>query len=240
MFGGDIPYDMTADPIDDCYRWVKNNGGSEYAYLIDTKGKRMSDFRLSYPKDVVFSNGLRLAEGSWKSEVLVYTSMALKHLKGLLSQYPEPGTPLRDENWPKYMFGDITHPETGVILQSASYKSDTGNTFNGFQIGASNKRLQEVRELPVTEAQLEARADLGSLDVLNIPSYQEIVDFIVRDGSIPLEVIKQACGHMANIDDASAGTLVSRNKEASAEKEKTTVHHCVEQYSNALNSAHYK
>ena len=100
-----------------------------------------------------------------------------------------------------YLFGDITDPLTGSIL-TVSLKSGNGIPFAGFNISADNRTLNGRRAIPqglITPEILSKRAILNDTDYLDVWSYQQIVDFLVEDGVIPINVIR---------DGVKPGTIV--------------------------------
>ena len=216
MFG-ETNYDALRDPIDDCFRWVESYGTPEQKKQITQpkrgEARRDSADTYSYPKDAVVLNAMVQEKGTWENTVVVCSKTAINDLQELLSKFVEPGTTPLDPNWPKYLFGDITDPVNGCIVTREIRTTATGSQFNGFKIGDSDRVVANVLKHDTT-AGLAGRADIG--EMLKIPSYQEIVDFIIKDGTIPLEVVKAACSDKATIDETLADTLVVRKAKTSA------------------------
>jgi hypothetical protein len=106
----------------------------------------------------------------------------------------------RDEQWPDYLLGDVTAPYRGaraVMVQ----KQITNMQARPWclQFTAHDQRIQGFQAAPIGPEVLAQRYDFMSPDVLNIPTYQEIVEFLYADGVVPREVIAAACGGQADV-----------------------------------------
>lgn len=208
LFAGATPEDK-ADPVLDVYRWLKEHGGpgTKYASLTDKDNK---NGYFKSPGDAVIMNVCYKDGPTWKNALLMVSKTALADFKETLSLYAARDTKVHDDNFPKYLFGDITDPQSGLVVSTTTKKMDTGNDYVGFAIGDSDKEIVGTQSHPVGQDVLDARYELLSDETLKIPTYQEIVDYMVIDGSVPIEVIEAACGHMATIDHEKAGTLKTK------------------------------
>lgn len=103
----------------------------------------------------------------------------------------------RDINWPEFMYGDITHPTTGLWFVSCLEPSGTFTT-NTLAFSTQPNSLVGSTVYPVDNNVLQSRQVLDH-NLFEWLTYQQIVDLLVEDGSIPHELITQACQHLANI-----------------------------------------
>lgn len=170
------------------------------------------------PKTYVLSNALvSIDRGDWQFKVIAYSETAYVDLINILSQMTGKSqnglTPAFDD----YFFGDITDPLTGSIL-SVSLKSGNGISFAGFNISSDNRTLAGRRPIPqglITPEVLSKRVILNDTDYLDIWSYQQIVDFLIEDGSIPINIIR---------DGVRAGTIVEPKQVFQKEEKSTNIH----------------
>ena len=113
--------------------------------------------------------------------------------------WPTPQGASRDPNFPEFIFGDITDPATGLLFnmqeQETSSVSLLVPSFSHMDFS-----LEGSQVMPVTPKILEGRVDLGDLASYVIPSFQDLVDLLLREGVVPAELIAEACGHRANIE----------------------------------------
>ena len=197
------PYNT--DPIVDIANYVffnKDKVDAATARLFNKSEDGQTKALARAPKSYVLSNALvRIDNGDWQFKVIAYSEMAYVDLVNLLAQMTGKSqnglTPAFDD----YLFGDITDPLTGSIL-TVSLKSGNGIPFAGFNISADNRTLNGRRAIPqglITPEILSKRAILNDTDYLDVWSYQQIVDFLVEDGVIPINVIR---------DGVKPGTIV--------------------------------
>jgi hypothetical protein len=199
-----------ADPIRDCYNWIKREGGEQYKHLIDKPKDQKKDAPVSYPKDIVIFCAEVCKDNKWTPRLVVTSTAAKDDLLRQLSI----GTPYKsnepyDPDFPMYLYGDITNPERGLVVHTCSKKTPT-YSFNGFAIGDSEREVSNATARVTPREALAKRPALLSCDTLKILTYQELVDYIVADGTIPVEVIEAACGRFAKVDPSKAGTLKTR------------------------------
>jgi hypothetical protein len=105
-----------------------------------------------------------------------------------------------DPNWPHYLYGDITDPQSGIMVETTSIPSNP-QPFNGFVFTTgSHKSLKGVRQYPVPPEALAGRYHLyGDSSAFKIMGAQEIVEFLVEDGAIPYNIIEEVCSNYAHI-----------------------------------------
>jgi hypothetical protein len=119
---------------------------------------------------------------------------------GLRSQAP------RDMQWQDFLFGDVTHPETGLradhAVKVATSNNERGIGVNTMVFSSGDKTLQGSAVVPVNTQALAGRYNFFDIDaVWNIPSAQEIVDRLVEDNEIPLEFMKEICGNFCDFPE---------------------------------------
>lgn len=204
------------DPIVDIGNYIffnKNEVPQEAVELIE---KNENGFQRlpRRPRDFIISNALvQTSENpSWEFKVIAYSQTAYTDLVNNLAWKTgknENGvTPEFDE----FLFGDITDPVTGSILEVVKKKGiNNGPEFTGFNISYDNKRLEGRKQIPaglITPEVLAKRVVLNDTDFIDIWSYQKITDFLIEDGMIPFEVIKKAVKQGTRINP----DLVNKNQ----------------------------
>lgn len=166
------------------------------------------------PKSFVLSNALvSIDGGDWQFKVIAYSEMAYIDLINILAQMTGRSQVGVSPNFEDYLFGDITDPITGTIL-SVSLKSGNGISFAGFNVSSDNRTLSGRKPIPqnlVNENILAKRVILNDTDYLDVWSYQQIVDFLVEDGVVPINIIR---------DGTKPGTIVEP-KESFKQEEPT-------------------
>jgi hypothetical protein len=125
---------------------------------------------------------------------------AFEDLAGKLSEWRPAHEPPLDNNWTNYLYGDITDPNNGIMVDTVSIPSNP-QPFNGFIFtSGSHKSTKGVRQYPVPPEALTGRYQLyGDQSAFKIMQPQEIVDFLVEDGAIPYHLIQEVCSHYCNV-----------------------------------------
>lgn len=206
-----------ADPFVDMINTVSNANNPVWQAIVTRKDDVTGPL---LPAAVVrtFYNmwGMRLGERAPYNAVVDTSSGAFLDLRNQLNYEATPDAPGRDPNWSQYLLGDVTDPAhglvtlVGLITIPAQRKKLNGFTFQ--LDGGDRNTLSGIAERAVGADVLAGRSLLLSEEsVFKILSYQELVDFAIADGAFPLELIKQACGHMANVSgkDNSKAAFVS-------------------------------
>jgi hypothetical protein len=212
-----ISADDLADPVLDIIRACKSSGNEAVKALVTPVEDAKRKFKtapLMGPKTMAAMNFFYMDtfQGKETVGILMSTGMALERLFKTLGQPTVYGKTPRDPLWPEMLFGDVTHPKTGLLATFRKLHTDTGSEFTGITFSARDNVLDGHTVLPVPDHAIASRYNLLSSDVLRIDTYQEIVNRVVADGLVPLEVIKTACGHAANIG-ASRSMGVPREHE---------------------------
>jgi hypothetical protein len=131
------------------------------------------------------------------SEMGMNMTKEVLDMAGLRSQAP------RDPNWQDFLFGDITHPTTGLEAR-ATTKVATGNNERGIGINTmcfstGDKTLTGSNEVAVSQEALAGRYNFFDIEnIWNIPHPQTIVDRLIDDNEIPLEFMKEVCGNFCD------------------------------------------
>jgi len=208
-FASNYAPEETADPVSDM--WNAAHKDDRFKALTE----KPTDGKDRYPKPAIPRHAKTFVLFNWygtdeftgktMNQILVSSGVALEHLQGELCQYRNPKMVARDKVWDSFLFGDVTHPETGLLAKLTPLPMPTGGgNFIGFKWAPGANSSAGCQVFPVDEAILSQRYDLRSGKVLRIDSYQGIVDMLRGDGAFPLELIKLACGHNANVGGSPA------------------------------------
>jgi hypothetical protein len=193
------------DPVKDILDFASSSTVAEWAGVKNLKDS--DDNRIiRYPTRRGFFNMFGGSPGNaWEVFMIDVSGKACEHLLDQLN-YPSTGSGFRDPTWPQYLLGDITKPERALVCRICNMVHPDSYTFNGFMFqgisapGGEINTLTNIREHVVTESVLKKRQFLDGLDSgFRVMKYQEIVDYLIADGAVPLELIKRACGHLANV-----------------------------------------
>ena len=203
------------DPVKDMF-WKIRRNDTEYMHLrnLVVKPKNSTEIinlPLALAKRCAVMNFFGSNDGKNPDSnfLAILSDMGMTMVKevldaaGLRSQAP------RDENWADFLYGDVTHPITGLEARAGT-KIPTGNNERGIpvntlQFADNDKTLNGARALSVTIEALAGRHNFFDIEnIWNIPSAQEIVDRLVDDGEIPLEFMKTVCGKFCDFPDREA------------------------------------
>jgi hypothetical protein len=95
--------------------------------------------------------------------------------------------------------------------------------YAGFQIATKEMTQKGIIKFPIDTSSSEGRDiltnryNIGDTDeVTYIPTYQEILNYIVEDGNIPYDVIFEACGNYADVPQPSKKVKVFSPSKAAA------------------------
>lgn len=192
------------DPIVDIGNWIHFNKdkdplANKYSYLIN-KPEQGSAVLPRKPKDYIISNALIRSKDKWSYTVIAYTTMAYVDLIKMLSiKTGRNETPVSPE-FEDFLFGDITSPVSGSILEVSKKQIETsvdsgGIEFAGFNISLDNKTLKGriPIDIQINDDILSKRVILNDDEYIDIWSYQKIVNMLVEDEIVPPELIYKAC-----------------------------------------------
>lgn len=191
------------DPVIDIRNYAKKHEDSKVRALTEREeNKKDAKVILPYPSLRYFFNfyGSSSADRTMRNYVIDVSKKAFEDLATKLGEWRPAHEQIIDPNWENYLFGDITDPQTGLAVETTSIPSNP-QPFNGFVLASgSHKSLKNVRSVPVPKDCLPNRAQFfGPNNCFKLMSAQEIVDFLVEDGSIPYFLIQEVCSNYANV-----------------------------------------
>ena len=207
-------YPEGKDPIRDVYKYIDTHRTSaELVNLIEGepyindygKESRKNPYIKKSPREFVLMNALvyNKQEGNWVNKVLRITRSAFNEFLKVLSLK----TGLKDEivadnEFSEYLFNDVLNPEIGCAVHSRPISVGTGGFQTvGLWVSADNKTLKGYKKHPVTAEELAGRYDITDTDkVTKIATYQEILDYLVEDGVVPMDILEKACGKYGTIN----------------------------------------
>jgi hypothetical protein len=201
------------DPVAECFflvkRWLKedkeknNLSPDRRAYLertVDRGGMRDNPMFQS-PNTTSFVNvwAVDPQDGKHKNALLKLGKTAMDHLKEVLSnRTPRSMNSPHDPTWPDYLLGDITDPKIGLQFHSTQAQFPAvARPVNVLRFSNNHKEqdLTGAKPLPVSEEVLAGRFEIaGDNHVFEIPTFQEILDWMVDSGKFDLDIVKEACG----------------------------------------------
>jgi hypothetical protein len=153
-----------------------------------------------------------------RNYVIDVSKKAFDDLSGKLSEWRPAHETVVDSAWPNYLFGDITNPMTGLLVDTVSIPSNP-QPFNGFIFcPGAHKSLKGTRAQPVPQEALIKRSHFyGDNMAFKIMPAQEIVDFLVEDGAVPYYLIQEVCSNYANVPPAPKRAFVSPGSDSEGE-----------------------
>lgn len=207
------------DPMQLMRRFAKDN--PKWKHLIDVKlgyGKQTVDL-LPKLKSSAVMNVLSFDERSGAPSEVNVTKIswtALSELKKTLTA-PRPAgqNPIGPTDWDnRYMVGDITSPQFGLLgtIESMAVGPISANCFrfsNHPQILQGHMQFPIDVNTPFGKDVLSKRYDLFSDKTLKAISFQDIVSWIVQDGSVPYELVQESLGGFCNVPAAPNRPTVS-------------------------------
>ena len=173
---------------------MKPQGSTEVVNLPLAAARRLAVMNFYGSVDPKYDNSNFLLV---LSEMGMNMTKEVLDMAGLRSQAP------RDPNWQDFLFGDVTHPTTGLEAR-ATTKVATGNNERGIGINTmcfstGDKTLAGSKEVAVPMEALAGRYNFFDIEnVWNIPHPQTIVDRLIDDNEIPLEFMKEVCGNFCD------------------------------------------
>jgi hypothetical protein len=197
------PYEASDlwDPVTDVRNFALQSANPDIKNLAKKPVSAKEGPVLPYPGWKCLFNyyGHDVTEHGWKNAVIVVSDTGGTDLVDKLSEWRPGIESVVDTEWPDYLFGDITHPETGLLTTAAQIPGNP-QAFSGFTLtSGTHKSAQGVQRMAVPPQAVQGRYNIWSSDCLKIYTYQELVDFLVEDGAIPYELVQQACGGRSNV-----------------------------------------
>lgn len=210
----------TADPVLDMVKFIQEDETKEFHHLIERQANGHKAL-LSAAELRLFINayGCPVGKGAGVVTVLDFSKSAYYDMYNKLNTLRPDGVEVWDPNYPEYLLGDVFDPQKGAMFTTKEIAVHTPtSSYNCIALSFTKENednpLEGIRAVPAME-HLEGRYNLWALDADNCPwvilSYQEIVDLCVDDGAFPVEMIKGACGHRAEIGATSRGPVPVAN-----------------------------
>lgn len=191
------------DPVQDIRNFAKKHEDPAIRALIERpENKKDAQIIIPYPQRRYVFNfyGTAGNDRNARNYLIDVSQKGFEDLAGKLSEWRPAHEQILDQKWPNYLYGDITDPSNGVMVDTASIPSNP-QPFNGFVFtNGSHKSLKGVRQQPVPHEALVGRYHLyGDNSAFKIMGAQEIVDFLVEDGAIPYHLIEEVCSNYAHV-----------------------------------------
>lgn len=193
------------DPISDLRQHIKfrrkNDADLQRLIQLPQNASRNDKLALPYYSTMGFCNAwcnpTYIPEGSTDTgdanRVLILSRTATQRLFDDLNEYrPAFMTTPNDEHWPNYKYGDVTNPECALRFTSSSMPTTNGGSACCLSFGGSSPKSMPVR-FRITKDMLAGRVDLEDDSVLNIPSYEELVELLIAEGEVPYDLLDEVC-----------------------------------------------
>jgi hypothetical protein len=197
------------DPIVDCRIYCRKSDDPRFKALTETpKNQKNSKAVIPDLRLWAFINAYAEKDGVWENKIVYFSKMSLEDLKKKLSVKGGRNDKIITPAWENYLYGDVTDPMTGLIATarkacpydniqgietSCLFFSKRPGTLEGSEFMPFDPATDEGRAI------LEARYDLSDTNnVTKIATYDDILAYIVEDGTIPYAVIQEACSPYAN------------------------------------------
>jgi hypothetical protein len=191
------------DPVQDIRNFAKKHEDPAIRALTERpENKKDAKIVIPYPQRRYVFNfyGNNGVDRNPRNYLIDVSQKAFEDLAGKLSEWRPAHEQTIDPNWSNYLYGDITDPQSGVMVETTSIPSNP-QPFNGFVFTTgSHKSLKGVRQYPVPPEALAGRYHLyGDNSAFKIMGAQEIVEFLVEDGAIPYHLIEEVCSNYAHV-----------------------------------------
>ncbi len=135
--------------------------------------------------------------------VLMIPEGGMAFITTQLNKFRKSSAALRDPKWPDYMFGDVTDPETGLLAWSVLKSMSGDKSSNTLTFSKLDDSAQDATASPVSKEVLGRRHNFFDTDNgIHIPTPQEVLNWVIEDGMVPLEFIKIAVGAYLDVPDA--------------------------------------
>ena len=191
------------DPVFDIRMYAKKHADPAIRALIErNENKKDAKVVLPYANIRYFFNfyGSTNSDRIIKNYVIDVSKKGFEDLADKLGEWRPGHETVLDPAWPNYLFGDITNPALGLMVDTVQIPGNP-QPFNGFIFtNTSHKSLKGTRQLAVPEEALLNRVHFyGDNSAFKIMDAQEIVDFLVEDGAIPYHLIQEVCSHYCSV-----------------------------------------
>ena len=141
-----------------------------------------------------------------ETQLIAYSSAAHSYLVEQMRWRTDEDAKPIDPEWPRYMLGDPTRPEAALVWTVDKIQLDPKDPQATNCLMWTTKR--EILDSPlntrcISPESLAKRFLMVDPANWNIPTYQEMVDWMVVNAheEVTTEMIKAACGHRADVAD---------------------------------------
>jgi hypothetical protein len=215
----------TLDPIDRL-NWIVRNDAKWADYKFHTLpqvasagGPPKNKHLLPMPTRVGLCNfyGRFDAEEEDSVFLLGLTMGGFKFITTQLNKAPSSRSPAHDPNWPDYMFGDITDPSTGLLCKSSMKDVGPSRKANTLVFSDLDDFLKNHKVMKIPQAKLEQRLNFFDFEnVINIPSAEEIVQYLVDESNLPIDLIKEAVGDYVSVPNRTTSPVPNKGAAAAS------------------------
>lgn len=217
-------YAKGVDPLRDCFSYVYKTQDTELIQRL-TKSDGNKSPVIPGLRDFALMNVVGIKDGEASSPMIgIASKVAMEDLFTQLMWRLGRGDEELSQAFDDLLFGDITDPMNGLTLKVIEKVMSSGAIkYAGFQIATKEMTQKGITKFPIDPSSSEGmdilsnRYNIGDTDeVTYIPTYQEILNYIVEDGSIPYDVIFEACGNYADVPQPSKKVKVFSPSKAAA------------------------
>jgi hypothetical protein len=204
--------DGVGDPIKDLrihiYKQCKE-GNTQFKHLVErpkynpSAPQETALWALPSPKMAYLVNAYCTGSNQYaddykemKNRILMLGMAAFQDLMEDMDAYRPGNMPHVDEDYPDFMYGDITNPSKAIYFESEYIRSNINYVKLNF--GNYNKRTGLTYKaddlFKLYPDALENRYDLAdTTEIVKVPTYDEVVKQLVIEDTVPYELIAEVC-----------------------------------------------
>jgi hypothetical protein len=210
------------DPINDIRNYVYGTNDQNLIKSMVEQQSQKSSAAAPKPRQFMLSNMLVMTDPQSRAcdnQIGILSWSAYQDLKDKLAMRTPRNEPIISADWDEYMFGDITNPAEGLMatIKATLLASNNSIKYAGVQFSEDTKTLQGHTPWPIDTSDstglsyLQNRYNISDLDtVTRVWTYDEILSYVISDGMVPYEIIKEACDpHAPNGVPAPTGSSKS-------------------------------
>ena len=172
--------------------------------MIETEDKRDNPVIAGRsPRVIIGTQHYELASNKWVNGVMPISYSAIDHVGIQLDEFRNPAENPLDPNWPNYLYGDVTHPQTGLQFVTTQITAGTQRPFTGLSFNPRLKTSVGCTPHPIMPEALAERVLFYDPELYTRLTYQEQVDYMVEKTFTPYELIVEACSNFATIPPLS-------------------------------------
>lgn len=191
------------DPISDIRKFCEKSDDPTIRALTEDKSFKE---RAPAPSTryFVLCNVLLMTDVNSKrteNQVGVFTNAAWNDLKVKMAMRAGRNDEVISKSWEDFLYGDVTNPSEGLAATVRETSADSAENirFAGAHFSDSPGRLDGHQKWDLSDKPeaLTNRYMIGDPSVTRIWTYDEVLDYVVKDGVIPYSVVEQACSAYA-------------------------------------------